>query len=479
MSSVSAIFDKISSKDKDLRYMATSDLLNGLQKESFAMNAESEKKVCQVVLQQMEDASGDISNLAVKCLVPLAKRATDASFEEIVNGLCDKLLNSAKEPQRDIGSIGLKTVVSEISSTDTASGFVKKLTPKLITYLNSSGGIPDVKSECLDIIQEEAQRFGIHMTSLHEPLKDCLLPQLCNTRAGLRKRAILCTASIAASMPDVMLVGVCEHAISGLADKTKKPDITRTYVQMIGALSRSVGYRFGKYLPAVVPVLMEYCNAAAEGDDEMRENVLQGLESFVLRCPREVTPFLEAILAICLEYLKYDPNFSGDADEEDEDMECSDDEDADEESEDEYSDDEDSSWKTRRAAARCLTAIITSRPELLGQMYAQACPLLISRLREREESVKSDIFNVLIDLLRTTGAASKKPEGTSALTLLSGVVGNLIKESKKQVKEKSLKTKVAVFLLWKELVMALPNGLQDHIAGIVPSLEKALSVSVL
>lgn len=40
-------------------------------------------------------------------------------------------------------------------------------------------------------------------------------------------------------------------------------------------LSRSVGYRFGKLLPATMPVMMDCCSSAAESDDEMRENALQ------------------------------------------------------------------------------------------------------------------------------------------------------------------------------------------------------------
>ncbi len=34
-----------------------------------------------------------------------------------------------------------------------------------------------------------------------------------------------------------------------------------------------------------------------------------GLESFVLRCPREVSPFLQDTLTTCLAFLKYDPNY--------------------------------------------------------------------------------------------------------------------------------------------------------------------------
>lgn len=60
---------QMTGKDKDYRYMATSDLLNELNKEGFKLDVELEAKLSNIVLQQLDDVAGDVSGLAVKWLV--------------------------------------------------------------------------------------------------------------------------------------------------------------------------------------------------------------------------------------------------------------------------------------------------------------------------------------------------------------------------------------------------------------------------
>lgn len=84
-------------------------------------------------------------------------------------------------------------------------------------------------------------------------------------------------------------------------------------------------------------------------------------------------------MKLCLEYMTYDPNYNYEDDVEDGTMETEMEDD--EEENDEYSDDDDMSWKVRRAAAKCLESVITSRHELLADFYKTLSPTLISRFR--------------------------------------------------------------------------------------------------
>lgn len=130
-------------------------------------------------------------------------------MESIVETLCTNML-SDKEQLRDISSIGLKTVISELplGSNALAANVCKKITGKLssaiekVIIFNSFYLIiyserfelndvnfcilqqedVSVQLEALDILADLLSRFGCLMISFHSVLLDSLLPQLSSPR---------------------------------------------------------------------------------------------------------------------------------------------------------------------------------------------------------------------------------------------------------------------------------------------------------
>jgi len=303
---ITNILEKMTGKDKDYRYMATSDLLSELNKESFKADQDLEPKLTSTVLQQLEDASGDVSGLAVKCLAPLVKKVGEDKVVEMTNKLCDKLING-KEQHRDTASIALKTIIAEVTTPSLAEKILISIAPQLIKGVNTAKGA-EIKCECLDILGDVLHRFGNLITKDHEYMLTALLSQLGSNQASVRKKSVSCIASLAPSLSDDLLAKATLQVVQLLKNRSAKSDITRTNIQMIGSLSRSVGYRFGPHLAATVPLLISYCTSASENDEELREYSLQALESFMLRCPRDISPYCEGILNLALEYVSYDPN---------------------------------------------------------------------------------------------------------------------------------------------------------------------------
>ncbi|KXZ56874.1 hypothetical protein GPECTOR_1g789 [Gonium pectorale] len=349
------ILDKIASKDKDFRYMATSDLLHELQKDTFKADAELEKKLCAVVLNQLEDPSGDISNLAVSCLGYLARKVADARAEDMVRQLCDKVAGSgpasggssaaskARDAQREIAAIGLKALIKELQGggSGALAGHVSAIIAgRMLEGLAQHKDDTEVVGHVLDILTELIHRFGGLLGAEHCRIRDALLGALGEGRLMMRKKALQGLAALSVYLNDDTLGGVVSFLLKALEAPAIKPDFARTYVQAVGQISRAVGYRFGRYLGTAVPLAISHANKAAEGDDELREHCLQALEGFVLRCPHDTRPQLDAVLAAALKYLRYDPNFAADDDEEGGDDDMGDDE-----------EDEDAGWAGRGGEA--------------------------------------------------------------------------------------------------------------------------------
>lgn len=81
------------------------------------------------------------------------------------------------------------------------------LVPPRLPYFHSPQA-SDVVSASLDILAELTARYGALLPD-PEGLKRALLPELDESRAGVRKRAIQCLASLAAALPPHSLDELC------------------------------------------------------------------------------------------------------------------------------------------------------------------------------------------------------------------------------------------------------------------------------
>ncbi|KFQ21157.1 Cullin-associated NEDD8-dissociated protein 1, partial [Merops nubicus] len=470
------------------RFMATNDLMVELQKDSIKLDEDSEKKVVKMLLKLLEDKNGEVQNLAVKCLGPLVGKVKEYQVETIVDTLCANML-SDKEQLRDISSIGLKTVISELPPASTGSTMTANVCKKITAQLTGAIGKQEdvsVQLEALDILSDMLSRLGGTLYSFHSSILNCLLPQLTSPRLAVRKRAIIALGHLVLTCSGNIFSELIKHLLGELK-RNESTSTTRTYIQCVAGISRQAGHRLGEHLEKIIPLIVQYCNVE---DDELREYCFQAFESFVRRificcdrCPKEMDPHIPNVMGLCLKYITFDPNYNYDNEEDEEDMmETENGEDEEQESEEEYSDDDDISWKVRRSAAKCLEAIVSTRHDLLQDFYNTLSPVLISRFKEREENVKADIFSTYISLLKQTlpmqswlHAPDAAGKDDVPLGMLQKQVPKIIKALHKQLREKSIKSRQGCFSLLTELANVLPGCLADHIAVLVPGIVFSLA----
>ncbi|KAI0040026.1 TIP120-domain-containing protein [Auriscalpium vulgare] len=490
---MTGFIEKMQSGDQDFRYMGLSDLMKEVKQDSqaFVGDEATELKVLNQVLQLVEDKISEVKNQAVKCLGQLIKILRETQMELVVDKLT-AFSSSDDQELRDISGLALKTITSELPpGSPIASKACAKLTPKLLDQLSNSKIPPETLIETLSILSILITNFPAFVSGLTlspAPLQ-VMTPLLTHSRPAVRKRAIATLAQfVPLSSPELfsqLLTSVVNANLVPSAPLEKQ----RTTVNLVAAISRTSPQRIAPGLGDIVPGILK---AVQKDDDDLREGSLQALEAVVLKCPSEVPPFLSAIIQAANTYIRYDPNYTGGGDDEDEEMaDGSDDEDAEL---DEYSDEEDTSYKIRRSATKLLGAIIGTRPELLVPLYKEVSPVLISRFDDREETVRLEIWATYVGLLTQTkvygggfqakdsiGVKRKRtPDGMdveeTAYTLLQSQVPALSKVLLHQLKspKTSPSTLQAGFGLLHTLLDVLPGSLSAQVSAIT-----AISSSVL
>ncbi|XP_033939954.1 LOW QUALITY PROTEIN: cullin-associated NEDD8-dissociated protein 2 [Pseudochaenichthys georgianus] len=475
---ISNLLEKMTSTDKDFRFMATNDLMLELQKDSIKLDEDSERKVVTMLLKLLEDKNGEVQNLAVKCLAPLVSKVKEPQVEVMVDTLCSNM-TSDKEPLRDISSMGLKTVIAELPLTSTGLtltvGVCKKITSQLIGAMGKQEDV-SVQLEALDILSDMLGRLGGALVSFHSALLSSLLPQLTSSRMAVRKRSILALGHLVPCCSPALFSQLTEHLTNELA-KAPPVSMARTYIQCLATVSRQGGHRVGEHLEKLIPMVLKFTDVE---DDELREYCFQAFEAFIRSCPKEMSPHVSTVTKLCLKFMTFDPNYNYDDEEEEEDsMDVE--EGLEEESDDEYSDDDDMSWKVRRSSIKCLESLIATRRDLLLSFFSSVCPALLARFKEREENVRADVFSAFSSLLRQTRGGTSlqgnvRPGGEEpALTLLRTQVPLIVKALHRQLKEKSIRSRQGCFSLLSELSHTAPGALETHIPALIPGIVFSLT----
>uniref|UniRef100_A0A8P4K735 TATA-binding protein interacting (TIP20) domain-containing protein n=1 Tax=Dicentrarchus labrax TaxID=13489 RepID=A0A8P4K735_DICLA len=454
---ISNLLEKMTSTDKDFRFMATNDLMLELQKDSIKLDEDSERKVVTMLLKLLEDKNGEVQNLAVKCLAPLVSKVKEPQVETMVDTLCSNMM-SDKEQLRDISSMGLKTVIAELPLSSSAS-VCKKITSQLIGAMGKQEDV-SVQLEALDILSDMLGSGAL--VSFHSSLLSSLLPQLTSPRMAVRKRSIMALGHLVPCCSPALFSQLTEHLLTELS-KAPPTSMTRTYIQCLATISRQGGHRVGEHLEKLIPMVVKFTSVE---DDELREYCFQAFEAFIRRCPKEMSPHVATITQLCLKFMTFDPNYNYDDDEEEEEdsMDI-------EDSDDEYSDDDDMSWKVRRSSIKCLEALISTRRDLLLSFYSSVCPALLARFKEREENVRADVFAAFSTLLRQTRGGSRKGKFAG----LAAPVPVIVKALHRQLKEKSIKSRQGCFCLLTELAHTVTGALEQHIPALIPGIVFSLT----
>jgi cullin-associated NEDD8-dissociated protein 1 len=338
-------------------------------------------------------------------------------------------------------------------------------------------------------------KYGRELAADAEKIQKAVLLHITSKHSATKKKAISCLGlfhvqltTFHTACPDFCPLGfvstissekqfveLMEYLLAQIK-KAKKATDVRTYVQTIGSLSRAVGGRMGKQLDKVIATVIKYVDAEEyEEDDELKEICFQTFESLIYRCPKEIAEFLGQIIPLALKYLKHDPNYAGDSDDDAMDVDEDEDEDDDDDDDGDMSDDDDMSWKVRKACSRCLCAIVRTRPEMLSELYQKVAPQLVARFSgEREENVKLDVFTTFTALLNQTTLLLGATGGAGGpMSALQDIVPKIVTGLSKQLKDKKTKpqTRIGIYGVLRQLVQAVPGVFSKNVGDILAGLH--------
>eukprot|EP00826_Nyctotherus_ovalis_P061353 TRINITY_DN8723_c0_g1_i13.p1 TRINITY_DN8723_c0_g1~~TRINITY_DN8723_c0_g1_i13.p1 ORF type:complete len:604 (+),score=200.37 TRINITY_DN8723_c0_g1_i13:218-2029(+) len=488
-SKIATLLKDMEHGDQDNREMAATDMCTEIIK-GAQLNEALEKSVCNAYIKQLEDSSINVRDNVVKCISKICSKISEAQFGMIANKLTECIVKGSSE-FRDVYATCLKTLIGEADES-----FGTSLCSALLEPLVSNTGhkMEAVIEQSIDLINDLLKRFSVIL--VHNPnmikreiLMKNLISQLNSTNVALKKKASSCLGSLAVIMTPKQL----SDLISLLLKKINPKNVaaSQPFIETLGAVAETVGYKLAPNLSSIMEALRPFCaiDDPSPTDHDVKEICLTVYECSVRKCPKEVSAYLDEILHTALKMLEYDPNYNPDAagqEAMDDDMNAwGEPEDMQQVAEDDYS------WKVRRASAKLLMTMIKYRNDKVKAVYGKLIELIVSRLCERDETVKCDVLHIFTDMIKgMVLEQSSAGEGDAKATEDMDMPALLVRKSSAEsvlkdlpeaivkildhVNDKSQMVREAIVNLIYTVTIADPDSINGNLLGAV--LPKTLSI---
>lgn len=157
-------------------------------------------------------------------------------------------------------------------------------------------------------------------------------------RIAVKKKAIVTLGALIPSSSPGVFGALSNTVLDALRSGATSSEVRRTYISLVGTLARSSPAKVGGVLKDVMPSVLEVCKADEDEDDEAAEArevglqvrffllfqrlgarpgeglltvrellAEQTLEILILKCPTEITPFINQILQVSSTLVVFDP----------------------------------------------------------------------------------------------------------------------------------------------------------------------------
>ncbi|WBW70668.1 Cullin-associated NEDD8-dissociated protein Knd1 [Schizosaccharomyces osmophilus] len=481
----------LQSSDKDLRYMALSDLGNKISSEKRSNIAEtfSSQNFIVTLIQALKDPAPEVQQEAAQCVSSVSIKISDQTLEYLVDQL---LIEYSKSYEKNyIAALWMILSQADAQSSLTLL-YHTKIYPRIIDLLETQNTDSEESLSLLSLANDSMELYTSSLSALSTNVASASFQIFQNysnnsARVSISKKSINCVCILSIYGPEQCLNTLLHILKEQLMDKPSKSNL-HTSVLLLNQLfitsansSSEHSNKFSASAPGYLPVILNLLKDDYDSFDTV-QLLLNTLSLLVKSQNSIVENTCKELISILKEKIQFDPNIVSDVSDE-EGMEDFDDE---EDFGSMYEDEEDSAWLIRREAISVASSLVTFHVELLSVLWEDFGEFIVKALSDREENVKASAIGFLelfCDQISVWKLENSKPKGKRKFSELSSLsnstpdeifaksLPSLCTYYQKLSKKSPLSVKIGLVNLASHIFRTVPDKLDNHFVGLMSILD--------